>query len=79
MTPDKDIMVSPRQTDGRLDIYTDMHTYHVSVFSLAGHEVKRFSRLSGPQSLSIDALRTGIYFVKVQHESTETTFKVVKY
>lgn len=69
------IVISPLHTDGRLHIHTDMQGYDVAVFSSAGQEVTRFTALSGYQSVSIESLHAGLYFVKV----LDQTFKVFKY
>lgn len=73
------IVVSPRNTDGRLDIRTEMDSYEVAIYSSAGQEVSRFSALSGHQSVGIESLQSGIYFVKVVSGATSETVKIVKY
>ena len=73
------IVVSPRNTDGRLDIRTEMDSYEVAIYSSAGQEVSRFSAMSGHQSVDIESLQAGIYFVKVVSGATSETVKIVKY
>jgi hypothetical protein len=73
------VAISPRSTDGRLDISTEMESYDVAVYSSAGQEVARFAALSGHQSVSIEALQAGVYFVKVMSGAESETVRVVKY
>jgi len=76
---DGNIHISPRNTDGRLTITTDLDQYHVMVYNIDGQEVQRFYSLTGDQTVSIDALQAGIYFVKVISGSESETMKIVKY
>jgi hypothetical protein len=73
------IAISPRHTDGRLDINTEMKSYDVAAYSSTGQEVSRFVALSGHQSVSIESLQAGIYFIKVASGSVSETIKIVKY
>ncbi len=73
------VAISPRSTDGRLDISTEMESYDVAVYSSAGQEVARFAALSGHQTVSIEALQAGIYFVKVMSGAESETVRVVKF
>ncbi len=73
------VAISPRNTDGRLDISTDMESYDVAVYSIAGQEVARFNALAGHQTVNIEALQAGIYFVKVMSGTESETVRVVKY
>ncbi len=73
------VAISPRSTDGRLDISTDMESYDVALYSSAGQEVARFAALSGHQTVNIEALQAGIYFVNVMSGTESETVRVVKY
>ncbi len=73
------VAISPRSTDGRLDISTEMESYDVAVYSSAGQEVARFAALAGHQTVSIDALQAGVYFVKVMSGTESETVRVIKY
>jgi hypothetical protein len=73
------VAISPRSTDGRLDISTEMESYDVAIYSSAGQEVARFAALAGHQTVSIDALQAGVYFVKVMSGAESETIRVVKY
>jgi hypothetical protein len=73
------VAISPRSTDGRLDISTEMESYDVAVYSSAGQEVARFAALVGHQTVSIETLQAGVYFVKVMSGSESETVTVVKF
>ncbi|MBK8628057.1 MAG: T9SS type A sorting domain-containing protein [Saprospiraceae bacterium] len=73
------VTISPRSTEGRLDITTAMEDYSMVVYNGGGQEVQRFDVLSGDQSVSIDALQAGIYFIKVTNGSESETLRIVKF
>ncbi len=73
------VVVSPRNTDGRLDISTDIDQYEVSVWNASGQRVSSFNALSGSQSIDISTLQSGVYFVKVTGLSNNETVRIVKY
>jgi len=73
------VAISPRSTDGRLDISTDMESYDVALYSSAGQEVARFNALAGHQTVNIEALQAGVYFVKVMSGTESETVRVIKY
>ena len=73
------VTISPRSTEGRLDITTAMEDYSMVVYNGGGQEVQRFDALSGDQSVSIDALQAGIYFIKVTNGSESETLRIVKF
>jgi Secretion system C-terminal sorting domain len=75
----ENVAISPRNTDGRLDITTEMESYDVAVYSSAGQEVARFAALAGHQTVNIEALQAGVYFVKVMSGTESETVRVVKY
>jgi len=72
------ISLTPRTTEGRLDIRTELEDYTLAVYNTAGQEVKRFPAMSLNQSISIDELMSGIYFVRVSSGSEVETIRVVK-
>jgi len=72
------ISLTPRTTEGRLDIRTELEDYTLAVYNTAGQEVKRFPAMSLDQSISIDELMSGIYFVRVSSGSEVETIRVVK-
>lgn len=76
---DRYVTVTPRNTDGRLNITTDMDSYSMVVYNSAGQEVQRHDELSGDQNVSIEALQAGIYFVKVVSGTESETMKIMKY
>lgn len=73
------VAISPRQTQGILQIATDMDDYAIEVYSSAGQEVARYAGLSGYQTVDIASLQSGIYFVKVVSGDHSETVKVMKY
>jgi len=72
------ISLTPRTTEGRLDVRTELEDYTLAVYNTAGQEVKRFPAMSLDQSISIDELMSGIYFVRVSSGSEVETIRVVK-
>jgi hypothetical protein len=73
------VAISPKQTQGLLQIATGMEDYALAVYSSAGQEVARYVGLSGYQTIDIAPLQSGIYFVKVVSGGHSETVKVVKY
>ena len=73
------VVVAPRNTDGRLDITTDIDQYEVSVWNASGQQVSSFHALSGSQSIDISTLQSGIYFVKVTGLTSNETVRILKY
>ncbi|MFZ1523624.1 MAG: T9SS type A sorting domain-containing protein [Saprospiraceae bacterium] len=73
------VAISPKQTQGLLQIATGMEDYALAVYSSAGQEVARYVGLSGYQTIDIAPLQSGIYFVKVVSGAHSETVKVVKY
>ena len=69
------ITVSPLRTDGRLQITSTQDNYDVVLYNAAGQEVFRKNTLNGDQTIDIESLEAGIYFVKI----VDQTFKVIKY
>ncbi len=72
------VTVSPRTTEGRVDITTDMEDYNVEVYTAAGAQVKAFTGLSADQSISIEDLQPGIYFIRVSSGTHSETVRVIK-
>jgi hypothetical protein len=73
------ISISPKQTEGLLQISTGMEDYVVQVYSSAGQEVARYKGLSGHQTIDIGSMRSGFYIVKVKNGTQSETIKIVKY
>ena len=69
------ITISPLRTNGRLQITSTQDNYDVALYNAAGQEVFRKNRLNGDQTIDIESLEAGIYFVKI----VDQTFKVIKY
>lgn len=70
--------ITPRTTEGRLQVTTDIEAYSLDVYNVAGQQVKAFKSLSKDQSISIDDLTTGLYFIKINHDGQVETTKIVK-
>ena len=69
------ITISPLRTNGRLQITSTQDNYDVALYNAAGQEVFRKNRLNGDQTIDIESLEAGIYFVKI----VDQTFKIIKY
>lgn len=72
------VTVSPRTTEGRIDITTDMEDYNVEVYTAAGAQVKAFTGMNADQSISIEDLKAGIYFLRVSSTTASETVRVIK-
>ena len=70
--------ITPRTTEGRLQVTTDIEAYSLDVYNVAGQQVKSFKSLSKDQYISIDDLTTGLYFIKINHDGQVETTKIVK-
>ena len=71
----KNVIVSPNRTDGKLNVTSELDNYDVVIYNTGGQEVQRHMALSGDQSLSIESLQTGVYFVKVMDQ----TIRILKF
>jgi hypothetical protein len=72
------LTVTPRTSEGRLQVVTDIEDYSLEVFNASGQLVKSFTTLSADQSISIDELVAGLYFVRIHHGSEVETVKITK-
>lgn len=72
------LSITPRTTEGRLQVTTDMEDYTIDVYNVAGQQVKSFRSLSFDQLISIDDLTAGLYYVKVNFDGQVEIIKVVK-
>ncbi|HLO57026.1 MAG TPA: choice-of-anchor D domain-containing protein [Saprospiraceae bacterium] len=72
------LSITPRTTEGRLQITTDAEDYTLDVYNVAGQQVKSYPSLSLDQSISIDELTAGLYYIKVNVGGQVETTKIVK-
>lgn len=56
----------------------DSSTYQLQIFSIQGQIIKEISNFSNEQTVAIDELVNGIYFVKIQNGTQTKTIKIVK-
>lgn len=73
------LTITPRNTDGRIDINTNDLSYEVHIYNTSGQEVRHFSALSGTQSINIESLLPGLYYVEVNGTGIQEIVKIVKY
>jgi hypothetical protein len=73
------LTITPRNTDGRIDINTNDLSYEVHIYNTSGQEVRHFSALSGTQSINIQSLLPGLYYVEVNGMGIQEIVKIVKY
>lgn len=73
------LKISPRNTDGRIDINTNDTSYDVNVYNIRGQKVYHFPTLFGTQSIFIDHLKPGLYFIEVNGIGFREIAKVVKF
>ena len=72
------IVITPRASDGRYDIVTDLEQYNVSVVNSAGQEVSQYTDFHGTQSVGIESLQAGIYFFRIVTSKGVETIRVLK-
>ncbi len=72
------VCVTPRTTEGRLDITTELEDYIIAIYNVAGQEVKRMVDMSLDQSISIETFDAGVYFVKIHSGTESETVRIVK-
>jgi len=72
------VSITPRTTDGRVDIITELEDYSIAIYNAAGQEVKKMTGMSLDQSISIETLHAGVYFVKINSGSESETVRIVK-
>ena len=72
------IQVSPGTTEGRLTIATTLENYSVTIINAAGQMMKKYSSLSLDQTMDIEDLHSGLYFIRVSSSSDVETTRVIK-
>ena len=77
-TLDGKLVISPRTTEGTLNILTDLENYDIHVYDLSGKEVYKSTNHSADLEINIDNVRAGIYFVKVSNGYTTEVTKIMK-
>lgn len=71
-------VITPRASDGRYNIVTDLEQYNVHIINSAGQEVRRYTDLHGSQSVGIETLQAGIYFFRIMTTHGVETIRVLK-
>jgi Secretion system C-terminal sorting domain len=72
------VSVTPRTTEGRLDITTELEDYTIAIYNVAGQEVKRMVGMSLDQSISVESLNAGVYFVKIYSRAESEMVRIAK-
>ncbi len=72
------VSITPRTTDGRVDIITELENYSIAIYNASGQEVKKMTGMSLDQSISLETLHAGVYFVKINSRSESETVRIVK-
>jgi Secretion system C-terminal sorting domain len=72
------VSVTPRTTEGRLDITTELEDYTIAIYNVAGQEVKRMVGMSQDQSISVESLNAGVYFVKIYSRAESEMVRIAK-
>ena len=72
------VSITPRTTEGRLDINTELEDYTIAIYNVSGQEVKKMTGMSLDQSISLETLHAGVYFVKINSRSESETVRIVK-
>lgn len=72
------VNVTPRTTEGQINITTDLEAYTIDIHNAAGQVVKTFPAMGLDQTISIESLVAGVYFVKINSRSESETVRIVK-
>ncbi|OEK07584.1 hypothetical protein A8C32_17455 [Flavivirga aquatica] len=72
------LSVTPNPFINKLNINTINQNYQVDLYDLKGKKLKTIKNLSDNQTIDYSNFASGIYFLKVQNESSSKTLKVIK-
>jgi hypothetical protein len=72
------ISINPGVTQGNIEIITNIDSYDVDIFNTNGLLIKHITNLSYKQNLSIENLKSGMYYIQIKDNVTATTLKVLK-
>ena len=73
------VMITPKSTNGQLTVATDLDRYDIVVYNIQGQSVASHKNLSKTQTISIEDLKSGIYYVEILGEISKESIKVVKF
>ncbi|MBK9734818.1 MAG: T9SS type A sorting domain-containing protein [Saprospiraceae bacterium] len=72
------VAVTPRTTESQLNIITDLENYTIDIFNTSGQVVKSYKAMSLDQTISIETLISGLYYIKINGGSENQTLKIIK-
>jgi Secretion system C-terminal sorting domain len=72
------VSVTPRTTEDRLYITTELDDYSITIYNASGQQVKRMVDMSLDQNISIETLNAGVYFIQINSRTESETVKIVK-
>jgi hypothetical protein len=70
--------ISPSNTEGMLQVTTEMESYTLQVFNTAGQELRKWTGLSQDQTIYLDELKAGMYIIRATNGSEVHTERIVK-
>ncbi|MBK9151534.1 MAG: T9SS type A sorting domain-containing protein [Saprospiraceae bacterium] len=70
--------INPKQTEGRLWIDTDIENYDLQIFGSDGRVMYSSQKLSSAQSIDLNHLKPGIYYLKLTHQGVSHTQRIIR-
>ncbi|MBL0100800.1 MAG: T9SS type A sorting domain-containing protein [Saprospiraceae bacterium] len=72
------VNVTPRTTEGQINITTDLEAYTIDIHNAAGQVVKTFPAMGLDQTISIESLVAGVYYIRINSGTETETLRVIK-
>ena len=72
------VNVTPRTTEGQINITTDLEAYTIDIHNAAGQVVKTFPAMGLDQTISIESLVAGVYYIRINSGTESETLRVIK-
>ena len=70
--------ITPRQTEGRLMVATEIENYSLQVLGSDGRLILSLSNLSASQNIDLDGFKPGIYYIRFLHDGVSETKRIVR-
>jgi hypothetical protein len=70
--------ITPRQTEGRLMVATEIENYSLQVLGSDGRLLLSLPNLSASQNIDLDAFKPGIYYIRLIHDGVSETKRIVR-
>ncbi|MBL0100799.1 MAG: T9SS type A sorting domain-containing protein [Saprospiraceae bacterium] len=63
---------------GQINITTDLEAYTIDIHNAAGQVVKSFPAMGLDQTISIESLVAGVYYIRINSGTETETLRVIK-